>query len=70
MSQHRPYDPSYDEDAWQDAINEERNQRNSRGCQCIGMDMPGTCPGPDQCPMVEHEDEEHEEDCCADDEPA
>jgi hypothetical protein len=29
-------------------------------CQCAHMDMPGTCPGPSNCPMVEQEQEDGE----------
>jgi hypothetical protein len=33
---------------------EERRQRNAHRCQCTHMDMPGSCPGPANCPMVDH----------------
>jgi hypothetical protein len=29
-------------------------------CQCMHLDMPGTCPGPSNCPMVEQEQEDEE----------
>jgi hypothetical protein len=32
-----------------------------RLCQCAGLDMPGTCPGPSNCPMVEQEQEQEDE---------
>ena len=35
----------------------ERRARNAQRCQCSGMDMPGTCPGPASCPMCDHDDE-------------
>jgi hypothetical protein len=27
-------------------------------CQCAHLDIPGTCPGPSNCPMVEQEEDE------------
>ena len=45
-------------DAWQDAINEERNLRARDRCQCAHLDMPGRCPGPWACPLVEQDDDE------------
>ncbi len=40
---------------------EERMSRGAHRCQCSGMDMPGRCPGPDACPLVEHEHEDEDE---------
>jgi hypothetical protein len=39
----------------------ERRQRNRRfACQC-GGDMPGTCPGPANCPMCDDETDEDDD---------
>jgi hypothetical protein len=45
-------DEDRDDDARRDAI-DERRERNANRCQCRHIDMPGTCPGPAFCPMVE-----------------
>jgi hypothetical protein len=39
---------------------EERRQRNAHRCQCVGLDMPGRCPGPANCPLAEHADDEED----------
>lgn len=36
---------------------QERHRRNANRCQCRG-DMPGRCPGPENCPCVDREEEE------------
>ncbi len=38
-------------EAWLD-----RQDRRKHACQC-GGDMPGTCPGPENCPMVADEED-------------
>lgn len=40
-----------DEDERRDAI-DARRERNSHRCQCRHIDMPGTCPGPANCPLA------------------
>ena len=55
MSRYDAYtDPDYD--AWADACADEKRKRGATMCQCRHMDMPGTCPGPEHCPMVEREE--------------
>lgn len=52
-----------DDDYWErhDAriewLRDEPPARSYRGCQC-GPDLPGRCPGPDNCPLCE---EDHDE---------
>ncbi len=48
-----------DEDLRREAILERRRARK-RGCEC-GDDLPGHCPGRDQCPYASHEEEENED---------
>ena len=49
--QHEP-----DPDELRDAA-EARSRQRSRGhCRCGGTEMPGSCPGPTNCPMVGPED--------------
>lgn len=43
------------EDYRRDAIDARRRTR----CEC-GDDLPGRCPGPENCPYASHEDEEDE----------
>lgn len=38
---------------------EERANRRRRSCQC-GDDLPGRCPGVDQCPYADHGEDEEE----------
>jgi hypothetical protein len=40
---------------------EERQQRRAHRCQCAGMEMPGSCPGPANCPMADHDEPDDEE---------
>ena len=50
-----------DEDERRDAY-EARHARNAWRCRCPDMrDVPGHCPGPDQCPLQEHDEEEMHE---------
>jgi len=35
---------------------EARRARNAHRCQCVGMDMPGSCPGPRNCPLADHDE--------------
>jgi len=59
-------DPAYiaqldrDYDANMAAVYEERNRRARERCQCRHLDLPGTCPGPDACPLVEQPEEGEE----------
>lgn len=48
-----------DEDDRRDAIDARRAWVRRTQCQC-GNDMPGTCPGPQNCPMVGADDGEEE----------
>lgn len=41
--------PDYDE--MEDALEERRRRRFSRGCLCGWPDWPGQCPGPRNCPV-------------------
>ena len=36
---------------------DEPRRRRSRGCRC-GGDMPGRCPGPENCPMCQDDDDD------------
>lgn len=49
-----------DEDERREAIDERRARSWATHCQC-GDDMPGSCPGPANCPMCERDDEPDEE---------
>jgi len=42
-------EPDYDE--LRDAYEEKRARRMRTGCLCGWPDMPGSCPGPMNCPM-------------------
>ena len=42
---------------WAMELAEDRSRR--RACQC-GDDMPGHCPGPENCPMCQEDDDEGE----------
>jgi len=53
-----PFDDEADE-ARAEAAHERRVARQARKCQC-GGDMPGTCPGPENCPMCDPIDDEEE----------
>ncbi len=33
-----------------------RCARNAHRCQCSGEDWPGSCPGPANCPLAEHDE--------------
>jgi hypothetical protein len=47
----------YDADELRDAWLERRARARRNGpCRC-GNDLPGTCPGPANCPMCQEEDE-------------
>lgn len=51
-------DDDYDERMEAEA---HRRSRRAHGCRC-GSDMPGRCPGPDNCPLCEEPgDEEADE---------
>jgi hypothetical protein len=59
----------HEDDCWtdrdwerHDAMIQDRHDRarNSTACRC-GSDMPGTCPGPANCPMCETDDEFNDE---------
>lgn len=39
-----------------------RRERRHPLCQCVGLDMPGTCPGPANCPLVGEDEPEETED--------
>jgi len=41
---------------------EARRARNAHRCQCSGEDWPGSCPGPANCPLADHDDDEDAED--------
>lgn len=46
------YEPDEDEkrDAW------EAKRKRNRGCKCGYPDMPGSCPGPANCPMCQEDE--------------
>jgi hypothetical protein len=70
----RDYDDwtARDEAAWErneelrheyaEELYEERRDRNAHRCQCSGMDMPGSCPGPANCPLADHDEPDEGED--------
>jgi hypothetical protein len=39
-------DDAREEDYWA-----RRRRRLTTGCLCVWPDMPGSCPGPENCPM-------------------
>ena len=45
-------DREIDEDDRREAIDQRRRHAWSRHCQC-GDDLPGYCPGPENCPYAE-----------------
>ena len=45
-----------DEDERRDALEARRSKRYKGACRC-GTEMPGRCPGPENCPMCEEDDE-------------
>lgn len=47
-----------EEDARREARWEAAQQRRRTACQCRGMEMPGSCPGPRYCPMATVPDDE------------
>lgn len=50
------YEP--DDDERREAFEARRTRRN-RSCQCSGgEEMPGRCPGPANCPMVDHSEDD------------
>jgi len=46
-----------DEDERRDALEARRSKRFKGACRC-GTDMPGRCPGPENCPMCQEDDEQ------------
>ena len=50
------YEP--DEDEKRDAWEAKRSRNRNHGCKCGYPDMPGQCPGPANCPMVEKDEPE------------
>jgi hypothetical protein len=49
------------EDDAKEALLEWRAVRKSLSCACSHMDMPGTCPGRENCPMCETDEDINDE---------
>ena len=45
------------EEDWRREATDARDERNRADCQCFG-DMPGRCPGHENCPMCETDKDE------------